>query len=284
MSEQLTVQKAVEILGISEGDSLDDAKRAYKRQMHRFHPDRFPNDVNAQKQAASKFSQLKKCYQLIEEHFNMYGEMPFQDDDKNAEQRKRRERNKKDQAEENFLQQSSTLLKDPELRTVARRQHKPVAPQPPAKPSRAGKAAALLCIAGLAGYFALNHSHLLFPQEVDPSVTEIDSTELDYRVSIQLDPNAEKAEEMSLSDQLIQEELKAKAVLSKLNANAANTQSNKTFTYGSSYSEVAEIHGPPDHSDQKTWYYNSSKVVFDNEGHVIDWTSDPSYPLAIRLK
>ena len=136
MSEQLTVQKAVEILGISEGDSLDDAKRAYKRQMHRFHPDRFPNDVNAQKQAASKFSQLKKCYQLIEEHFNMYGEMPFQDDDKNAEQRKRRERSKKDQAEENFLQQSSTLLKDPELRTVARRQHKPVAPQPPAKPSR----------------------------------------------------------------------------------------------------------------------------------------------------
>ena len=58
-------------------------------------------------------------------------------------------------------------------------------------------------------------------------------------------------------------------------------QSAETFSYGSSYTRVAKIHGPPDRTEGNIWHYGESRITF-VEGTVSDWYSHPSYPLSAR--
>ena len=59
------------------------------------------------------------------------------------------------------------------------------------------------------------------------------------------------------------------------------TLSADTFSYGSSFTRVAKIHGPPDRTEGNDWYYGESRVTF-SDGTVVDWESHPSNPLSTR--
>ncbi len=277
---ELTLEKAIKILGLSEDDTLLDAKKAYKRQMHRSHPDRFPNDIDAQKRASSKFLQLKECYKLVEEHYELYGEMPIIV--KGKAQPKKKKKSRKDEAEDQAFQRSAPFYQEPKPSIAKKARIPKIVAQPREKKSNAGKITVATLVIGALGYLGIHQSHFLNQNEFgDKTRTEIDSSELDKRVKMQLDPQYHS--NPAQDDHLIEEKEKARAVLSQVTRKRKGKR-NKTFSVGSSYNDVAEIHGAPDRSDENTWYYETSMIVFDNDGKVINWTSTPAYPLSTSIK
>jgi DnaJ domain len=52
-------------LGVTPSASLREAKRAYKRLVKRWHPDRFASDVQAQAEATLRLQRITEAYQVI---------------------------------------------------------------------------------------------------------------------------------------------------------------------------------------------------------------------------
>lgn len=52
-------------LGVTPSASLREAKRAYKKLVKRWHPDRFANDAQAQAEATWKLQRISEAYQVI---------------------------------------------------------------------------------------------------------------------------------------------------------------------------------------------------------------------------
>jgi hypothetical protein len=55
-----------------------------------------------------------------------------------------------------------------------------------------------------------------------------------------------------------------------------------SFTYGSTMSEVLNVHGTPSHMDRDVWHYRGSKIYFRN-GTVIRWEEGPEHRLRARV-
>ena len=54
-----------EVLGLKYNSSDDDIKRAYKKLVIQFHPDRFTNEPIKQKEANEKFIRIRDAYEKI---------------------------------------------------------------------------------------------------------------------------------------------------------------------------------------------------------------------------
>lgn len=52
-------------LGVTPSASLREAKRAYKKLVRRWHPDRFTNDAQAQAEATLRLQRISEAYQVI---------------------------------------------------------------------------------------------------------------------------------------------------------------------------------------------------------------------------
>lgn len=279
------------ILGISNGDSFEDARKAFKRQMHRLHPDRYPHDIAAQKKASERFSQLKICFKCVEEHYALYGEMPFIDDfvdhpaERNSSIQAQEEAKanikkeieavaERNQQEEEILRQASSLNTDSSPIYIAESKTNSRAKE---KTSSAGEIGAGLFVIGILAYFVLHPPTVKFwvKDKTKPTNDDIHLNDADQQNLLEAQSGPK--------DYFYEEQLKTKALLSKTQQRLLETASGKTFTFGSSYKDVARIHGPPDKSENQIWYYDNSQVMFE-DGIVIDWKSDASYPLATRLR
>jgi DnaJ domain len=63
-----TVTSALSTLGLPTNASVEDIKRAYKRMMMQYHPDRVSSlDIAAQNAARDKAQQINQAYQILEE-------------------------------------------------------------------------------------------------------------------------------------------------------------------------------------------------------------------------
>lgn len=293
-----TLKQSYMILGITNDHSFEDARRAYKTKMHRLHPDRFPHDIAAQKKASVRFSQLKVCFKCIEEHYALYGEMPFIDDlptpsskqksplgspnngPSNEEQAQEDERARRDRHEREILSQAASLNTDSSPAPTSDTKTSQRASE---KNSSAGEIGAGLFVIGILAYFVLHPpTHKFWIKEEPNTKQQLD--EFGQVIRQHKDRhNKDKNSRSAPHDFLLEEQLKSKALLSKTQQRLLETASGRTFTFGSSFKEVAEIHGPPDKSENQTWHYDNSKVMF-KDGRVVDWKSDASSPLATRLR
>lgn len=64
------MRRSFEILGLSPNSTYEEAKRAYKFQAKKWHPDRFPDDArHLQKKAHEQFQKITDAFRKLEEHF-----------------------------------------------------------------------------------------------------------------------------------------------------------------------------------------------------------------------
>ena len=74
------------ILGLNPGVPFDDVKRAYKKLVSQWHPDRFPaDDADLQKKAHDKFQDILEAFKRIEEAFNPADQERFANDQSHSE-------------------------------------------------------------------------------------------------------------------------------------------------------------------------------------------------------
>lgn len=71
-------KKFYSILGVFQDDNWDTVRSAYKRQIRRWHPDRF-QDTNQRKIAEDKSKDINLAYQMLDDYFREFGSLPPDD-------------------------------------------------------------------------------------------------------------------------------------------------------------------------------------------------------------
>jgi WD40 repeat protein len=61
--------KYLKALGLKQGVSLIEIKQAYRELAKQWHPDKFLDDINAQRKASEKFREITEAYQFLVAHF-----------------------------------------------------------------------------------------------------------------------------------------------------------------------------------------------------------------------
>ena len=59
------LERAYQRLGVNPSDSWDKIEKSYKKQLMKFHPDRFPSDEDKAKSATKLSQMISEAYQLI---------------------------------------------------------------------------------------------------------------------------------------------------------------------------------------------------------------------------
>jgi|GEM_PF-1476495 len=294
MPNDLSYDECYSLLHIQPGASFEEARKNYKRVAQRNHPDRFHNEPVQAEQAKQVLMQTMQAFRIIEEYYNLYGGMPH---DKDFEQSTNTQASAaKNSAEDDLLAKTSGLstkrgkassksARPSKSSTSTRSTFKKSKSQRRAKSSATSTPKPkffvwLIVIISIIAYLSF------LPEEsVEQNNTRsYSNTQSSERASQSITQNAQELSEDNKSA------MKQEAFNKKLQNAYTVTQkqllkstTGDTFTFGSSFALVSEIHGPPDRSDGDVWYYGESKIVFKN-GQVHDWKSDPSYPLATRLK
>lgn len=62
------MEKYFAILGLRYSASIEDIKIAYKEQIKKWHPDKFPNDIDQQKQATEKSKEINEAYYFLTQY------------------------------------------------------------------------------------------------------------------------------------------------------------------------------------------------------------------------
>lgn len=71
-------QKSYSILGVFQDDDWDTVRSAYKRQIRRWHPDRF-QDPDQRKIAEDKSKEINLAYQMLDDYYRQFGVLPPED-------------------------------------------------------------------------------------------------------------------------------------------------------------------------------------------------------------
>jgi curved DNA-binding protein CbpA len=80
-----------DILGVQPGAAFEEVKRAYKFQVKKWHPDRFPSEArHLQKKAHERFQQISEAFQALEEHFKAHDSGRYSSDQPDAPFQKNR--------------------------------------------------------------------------------------------------------------------------------------------------------------------------------------------------
>jgi len=74
--KDITVSDCFKALGLQHNASFSQARKAFKIQAQRLHPDRYPTDERRRNIAEAKFLHLNKCFQILKEHYRVYGDLP----------------------------------------------------------------------------------------------------------------------------------------------------------------------------------------------------------------
>jgi len=282
--KDITLEECFRVLELKNGDSFEAARKAFKQKMHRCHPDRYPNDVHAQKKATEQFMHVKRCFRQLEEHYKLFGDMPVLDspehfyvDDEPQEQpssSQTRSSNTSTSATMSLRERGKEREKERERAALFKAAHFENSSDPEEtigksskRQASAGELGLIILIIAVIGYFVISPPSSDWHDDVDLS---------DY-------PAQAPKPLTNRSDELHAEETKARALLSTTEKQLLDTLREDTFTFGSSAKDVVAIHGTPDESQNNTWLYKKSKVMF-KDGRVVDWQSHSTFPLATRLK
>lgn len=71
-------KKSYSILGVFQDDDWDTVRTAYKRQIRRWHPDRF-QDTDQRRIAEDKSKDINLAYQMLDDYFREFGSLPPDD-------------------------------------------------------------------------------------------------------------------------------------------------------------------------------------------------------------
>ncbi len=77
MNDTLSFSQFYNVLNLSPSSDLQSCKRAYKKSVKQWHPDKFTDDLSTQRIAEEKLKEINIAYTSITNYYNIYGEMPI---------------------------------------------------------------------------------------------------------------------------------------------------------------------------------------------------------------
>jgi len=285
-------QEHYRLLGIDATADPDQLKTEYKKQMRRWHPDRFGHDNAELRQAEERAKEINFAYQAITEFHEANGHMPVEDIHPEATETPR-----------------PTF--DPPPKMEPRNWTPPPGAYSEASPPSWFRVIAVVAIAGTIafGFFGEKHDSGDGPNE--PVATASDTpavvvappglgddsprfgpgSTVSEVYAVQGVPDKVSADVWHYGDarvvfnhgRVIHWTDATGRLKVRGNEGASMAATPSTFFHkGSSREEVRAIQGAPIRDTGTVWEYGMSRVYFDHNGLVVDWKESALDPLRVR--
>jgi len=247
-------------LHIKPGCSLAELRKTYKTQIQKWHPDRFGTDPVKQQAAYDKIKNINAAYNALVSFHKKNGRLPQVEAAELQKQTKPRR-----------YEHSQTVTDRPEQTSESRPGNKAREAATGKRPKRRKKGS-LLISATLIAIIIYTYNQFSSDQYSKNNLQEYDHQAIHSTVNTKPGSNGynPKKTEQRESDIANQEPTKNE-----------EERSERYFTYGSTIGDVISVQGPPSKIEDGVWYYNDSKVYFEN-GKVARWVRTPSMPLKAK--
>lgn len=265
-------QKCYSILGVFQDDDWETVRSAYKRQIRRWHPDRFQN-LDQRRIAEDKCKEINISYQMLDDYYQQFGALPPENTSKldvsEPSGSARHEPN--DHADSKPGPYSGTWQDQDSANS-------------PSEPARRSYTGILLTVTIItAGYMLseplfIDHDGVAQTGSADDSLVDsgLSATNPENAVlpaTTRRDGVARKTDSAEW-----QNNTKTSAHES---GPAVATRRLRYITRGSTKQEVLAIQGRPLRETDTTWEYGLSRINF-QDGNVIDWYENPMNPLIVQ--
>lgn len=250
-------QECYKILNVTDKNNWNEVRKAYKKLIQKWHPDKFTENTQKREAADEKIKQINSAYNQLNTYYKQYGELPRVEnncvtyDDINDHQ------THSDKTTNKQTQKTET----PFNRTQSKAPIKP----------RKGKNTILFIILILSvicfSYiYEDNESHNQYQKTKQKTLGDSNNKRQIYKNNDFILQNNSNNNEQTNNDPQINE-----------------TKEKLFFTYGSTIGDVIMAQGVPTKNDGDTWYYGNSQVFFRN-GKVVSWYRDKKNPLNVKIK
>jgi hypothetical protein len=261
MTTSIKFSRCYSLLGAFPDDDWDTLKTKYRRQVRRWHPDRY-GDEGSRVVAGEKTKELNAAFETLGNYFHLHGRLPL--------------------VEVGTADALNTIPHSGERNDVR-----------PA-PLRTGVADNTSATHRkryviVAGALFVAFSYYLFVEDVDQDIVAESGDFIDER-SIHRSPQGAHGD-----DALLGETPKPRAPLKKVSSKPSGTDP-ATYPYpvsptpsvapplvirrGSTKDEVLALQGQPQRESQAIWEYGASRIYF-HHGRVIGWDENPENPLKL---
>lgn len=278
------------LLGLNSYDGWDQLRRTYKKQMWRWHPDRFGNNESERLQAEDRAKEINQAYQALADYYTTHGRMPVEVPSSGKH--------------------DSPTKPDVRYSPPSSSSTEPKAPRsdPADAPSVPLRRAIILSIAIIAAYLLAeqmivppNKIQTVPPQPEDQSpsatatgtdhapafgtgstVSEVYATQgVPDRVSGEVWHYGEARVHFA-QGRVTHWKDDGGRLKARNNTKSSATVDRPFFGKGSTKDEVRAAQGTPLRESGNVWDYGLSRVLFDNNELVIGWEESPLDPLRVR--
>jgi len=261
MVKRFSYTDCYKILNIQDATDLEKLKIHYKKQVQKWHPDRFSDQDPTKEIASEKIKQISTAYRQITSYFKDHGEYPALEILSSPTRRDKPQ----PQTQEASHQTQKTTQTNYRYKPAPRKKKKRF-------------------VVFLVLFSCIYLIYLIYLYFSDVSVESLPS----HKESIIKKQMAEKSARQNETstdnpihaggDDVASEDTEDNRGDEDKHPKPAKSY----FTYGSSVGQVINAQGIPTRVEGDTWFYGESSVLFEN-GHVKSWVRTSGSPLNIEL-
>jgi DnaJ domain len=263
-------QKCYSVLGVFHDDNWETVRAAYKRQIRRWHPDKF-QDPDQKSIAELKSKEVNQAFRLLDDYYRENGSLPSDVPENGSSQ--------------NATNPSASPLFDSTtpLGHIADSASSS-STYTHSKPPRRGSVKVFLILAVIIATYLTFESHLsnemLGHQTETPVFPRSELSTGQYRTRSQTGAPHLEGSDGAIPDQTGTEQ--ENGTVSTFNSGHTHHRSgaDNTITIGSTQKEVLTIQGRPFRQTEASWEYGLSRIDFRN-GKVVGWYESPMNPLRV---
>ena len=268
MKKKYSYHDCYRVLGTKPDSNWADLRKAYKKSIQKWHPDRFKDDTPEKLAAEDKIKAISIAYKQIHAYYRQNGNMPAVE-----EVAKVVAKETVKTSTVNSKSSPSNAQKKPD--TTAKPTLKAKDRNPPIRLVSAFMLASIFPI-----YYILTGTYDLDQQY-----------ESDYRagdIDLQDIQTSTEADEKNITTSYLHDEPLRKGThneqqtLDKVSAHDHASKQDNYFTNGSTFADVIGTQGAPTKTDGDIWFYGNSEVHF-KEGKVSHWVRTTTNPLKAQM-
>jgi len=256
-----TYEKCYKILLIEPECSRDNLRKAYKKLIQKWHPDRFTNEVQ-KLSAEDKIKELNIAYCQLSDYYKKHNSLPLISKPETIHRTKRAPVSKPQTPDDSI----AFAAENPSAGQITNN-----------RPSVEYNNKIYLTLVIIISLFVFIYSDT--DDESAHSNTQINNAYKTDSADDSIEIKAIATHEIGKSG--ITQEISESKDISEIDA-IPNTQPADYFTYGSTIGEVLSIQGRPDSIDGNYWFYGNSYVKF-KDGVVEDWKRSSEFPLKAHI-
>lgn len=265
-------QKCYSILGVFQDDDWETVRSAYKRQIRRWHPDRFQN-LDQRKIAEDKCKEINISYQMLDDYYQKFGALPPENESR---------LNVSAPAGDARYEPNDHADSKPEPYSGTG-QDRDTASSPP-EPARRSYMGILLAVTIITTGYMLSEP-LFIDHDGVAQTGSANNNMVDSGLSA-TNPESPAVPATTSSDGAARETRPAEWQNNTKNPEHEPGLSVATgrlpyLTRGSTKQDVLAIQGRPLRETDTTWDYGLSRINFQH-GKVIDWYENPMNPLIVQ--